>query len=107
MFAKEEATDVSCPWRLALRNLWALSEEDGAPSRLLARTAGCEVLAELCRMSRTSFAPAKGGLASWSKRRGRELLQARLSEDIHPCRRFRVTADGAPMKKTGHGGRSR
>lgn len=66
----------------SLQNLWALSEEDGAPSRLLARAAGCEVLAELCRLSGTSFTPAKGGLAPWAERRCRELLQARFSEDI-------------------------
>src|SRR5690606_8271811 len=33
--------------RAALRNLWALCEDEGAPSRLLARAAGCEILAEL------------------------------------------------------------
>ena len=65
-----------------LRNLWALSYEDGAPSRLLARAAGCEILAELCRLSGAPLAPARGGLAPWAKRRCLELMQARLSEDI-------------------------
>ena len=65
-----------------LRNLWALSDEEGAPSRLLARAAGCEILAELCRLSGASLAPARGGLAPWAKRRCLELMQERLSEDI-------------------------
>jgi AraC family transcriptional regulator len=66
----------------ALRNLWALSDEEGAPSRLLVRAAGCEILAELCRLSGASLAPARGGLAPWAKRRCLELMQERLSEDI-------------------------
>jgi AraC family transcriptional regulator len=68
--------------RSLLRNLWALSEEEGAPSCLLARAAGCEILAELCRLSSTSFGPVKGGLAPWAKRRCLDLVHARLSEDI-------------------------
>jgi AraC family transcriptional regulator len=68
--------------RSALRNLWALCDEEGAPSRLLARAAGCEILAELCRLSGASLAPARGGLAPWAKRRCLELMQERLSEDI-------------------------
>jgi AraC family transcriptional regulator len=59
-----------------------LSDEEGAPSRLLARAAGCEILAELCRLSGASLAPARGGLAPWAKRRCLELMQERLSEDI-------------------------
>ena len=66
----------------SLRNLWALSDEEGAPSRLLARAAGCEILAELYRLSGSSFTPAKGGLAPWVERRCRDLMRARLSEDI-------------------------
>lgn len=66
----------------ALRNLWALCEEEGAPSRLLARAAGCEILAELCRLGGAPLAPVKGGLAPWAKRRCLDLMQARLSEDI-------------------------
>lgn len=67
----------------SLRNLWALSDqEEGASSRLLVRAAGCEILAELCRLSEAPFTPAKGGLAPWAKRRCQELLRARLSEDI-------------------------
>ncbi len=66
----------------ALRNLWALSDEEGVPSRLLARAAGCEILAELCRLSGASLVPARGGLAPWAKRRCLELMQERLSEDI-------------------------
>jgi AraC family transcriptional regulator len=68
--------------RSALRRLWALCEDEGAPSRLLARAAGFEILAELCRLSGTPFALAKGGLTPWAERRCLELLRARLSEDI-------------------------
>src|SRR5690606_20610731 len=68
--------------RSALQNLWAIGEEEGLPSRLLARAAGFEILAELCRLGGASFAPAKGGLASWAERRCIELMRARLSEDI-------------------------
>ncbi|MDR7126437.1 AraC family transcriptional regulator [Pseudotabrizicola sp. 4114] len=68
--------------RSLLRNLWALGHEEGVPSRLLARAAGCEILAELCRLGGTPFTSAKGGLAPWAERRCLELLQARLSEDI-------------------------
>lgn len=66
----------------ALRTLWALCDEEGAPSRLLARAAGCEILAELCRLGGGSFAPARGGLAPWAERRCMEVMHARLSEDI-------------------------
>ncbi len=68
--------------RSALRKLWALCEDEGAPSRLLARAAGCEILAELCRQGGAAFTPAKGGLAPWAERRAIELMRARLSEDI-------------------------
>ncbi|SFH78395.1 helix-turn-helix domain-containing protein [Albimonas pacifica] len=68
--------------RSALRNLWALCEDEGAPSRLLAQAAGCEILAELCRLGGAPFAPARGGLAPWAERRTVELMRARLSEDI-------------------------
>lgn len=68
--------------RSALQNLWALCDEEGAPSRLLARAAGCEILAELSRLGGAPFAPVKGGLAPWAERRSLELMQARLSEDI-------------------------
>ncbi|MGL5114812.1 MAG: AraC family transcriptional regulator, partial [Beijerinckiaceae bacterium] len=47
----------------ALRKLWAVSEDEGPPSRLLARAAGCEILAALYQLNGTPFAPAKGGLA--------------------------------------------
>ena len=66
----------------AVRNLWALSDEEGAPSRLLARAAGCVIMAELCRLSGATFAPARGGLAPWAERRCLELMRTRLSEDI-------------------------
>lgn len=66
----------------AFRHLWALCDEEGAPSRLLAQAAGCEILAELCRLSGTPFSPARGGLAPRIERRCRDLMQARLSEDI-------------------------
>ncbi len=68
--------------RSALRTLWALCDEEDAPSRLLARAAGCEILAELCRLGGAPFTPAKGGLAPWAERRCLELMRARLSEDI-------------------------
>ena len=72
----------SAPIRLALQHLWALSVDEGAPSRLLARAAGCEILAELCRLGGVSLAPARGGLAPRAERRSLELLRDRLSEDI-------------------------
>ncbi|MCM8732498.1 helix-turn-helix domain-containing protein [Hephaestia sp. GCM10023244] len=68
--------------RSALRNLWALCEDEGAPSRLLARAAGFEILAELCRLSGAPLTPPKGGLAPWAKRRSLELMRERISEDI-------------------------
>jgi AraC family transcriptional regulator len=68
--------------RSAIRNLWSWCEDEGAPSRLLARAAGCEILAELSRLGGAPFAPAKGGLAPWAERRCLELMRARYSEDI-------------------------
>lgn len=65
-----------------LRKLWVLSDEEGAPTRLLARAAGCEILAELCRLSGTPFTPAKGALAPWAERNCQEFMRSRLSEDI-------------------------
>lgn len=68
--------------RLAMSKLWMLCEDEGAPSRLLARSAGCEILAELCRLSGESVAPAKGGLAPWAQRRCLDFMHAHLSDDI-------------------------
>ncbi len=68
--------------RAAFRDLWALCEVEGVPSRLLARAAGCEILAELCRLGGASLAPATGGLAPWAERRCLDLIRARISEDI-------------------------
>jgi AraC family transcriptional regulator len=68
--------------RSAIRSLWSLCEAEGPPSRLLARAAGCEILAELCRLGGGSFASAKSGLATWAERRCLEMMRARLSEDI-------------------------
>ncbi|RUO33814.1 helix-turn-helix domain-containing protein [Aliidiomarina soli] len=68
--------------RASLRRLWALSDEEGAPSRLLAQAAGCEILAELCRISGAQFTLAKGGLAPWVKRHCQELMRERLADDI-------------------------
>ncbi|SEB08698.1 AraC family transcriptional regulator [Rubrimonas cliftonensis] len=68
--------------RSALRTLWALCDEEGAPSRLLARAAGCEILAELCRLGGAPFRQVRGGLAPWAERRCLDLMHARLSEDI-------------------------
>ncbi|MGL4635303.1 MAG: helix-turn-helix domain-containing protein [Beijerinckiaceae bacterium] len=93
----DEATDGSVSWesphlykglfhspsiQSSLRHLWALCDDEGAPSRLLARAAGCEILAELCRLNGAAFAPSRGGLAPWAERRCLELMHARLSEDI-------------------------
>ena len=68
--------------RSALRNLWALCEDEGAPSRLLARAAGCEILAELWRLGGAPIRPVNGGLTPWAERRCLELMRTRLSEDI-------------------------
>jgi len=68
--------------RSAFRNLWSLCETEGVPSRLLARAAGCEILAELCRLGGAPLAAARGGLAPWARQRCLDLMQARLSEDI-------------------------
>ena len=75
-------TSTSFVIQAAQRQLWRLCDEEGAPSRLLAQAAGCEILAELCRLGGSPFAPAKGGLAPWAERRCLELMRARLSEDI-------------------------
>ncbi|MGC0054736.1 helix-turn-helix domain-containing protein [Brucella pituitosa] len=68
--------------RSVLQRLWSLCYEEGAPSRLLARAAGCEILGELCRLGGMPFTPAKGGLAPWAERRSLELMRERLAEDI-------------------------
>jgi AraC family transcriptional regulator len=68
--------------RAAQGNLWRLCDEEGAPSRLLAQAAGCEILAELCRLVGSPFASARGGLAPWAQRRCLDLMRERLSEDI-------------------------
>ncbi|SFH45571.1 transcriptional regulator, AraC family [Palleronia marisminoris] len=62
--------------------LWRLCDEEGVPSRLLAQAAGCEILAELCRLAGSPLTTARGGLAPWAERRCLELMRARLSEDI-------------------------
>ncbi|MEQ8291169.1 MAG: AraC family transcriptional regulator [Roseovarius sp.] len=68
--------------RSALRKLWALWAEEGEPTHMLTRAAGCEILAELCRLGGVPFAPARGGLAPWAERRALDLMHSRLSEDI-------------------------
>jgi AraC family transcriptional regulator len=68
--------------RTFLRKLWALSDEEGAPTGLLAQAAGCEIMAELCRIGGAKFTSAKGGLAPWTTRNCKELMHTRLSEDI-------------------------
>jgi AraC family transcriptional regulator len=65
-----------------VRKLWAISDEEGGPSRLLARAAGCEILAELSRLGGAPFRPSRGGLAPWAERRCLDLMRARLSEDL-------------------------
>lgn len=64
------------------RQLWRLCDEEGAPSRMLAQAAGCEILAELCRLHGAPFAPTSGGLTPWAERHCKEVMRARLSEDI-------------------------
>ena len=68
--------------RSAVRNLWSMCEEEGAATRFLTRAAGCEILAELCRLGGAPITPAKGGLAPWAERRCLDMMQAQLSEDI-------------------------
>jgi AraC family transcriptional regulator len=68
--------------RSTISKLWALCEAEGAPSRLLARAAGCEILAELCQLGGAPFRPAKGGLATWAEQRSIDLMRSRLNEDI-------------------------
>lgn len=68
--------------RSALQNLWFLCEEEGVPSRLLVRAAGCEILAELCRLRGAPFAPVKGGLAPNAKQRCLDTIRMRMSEDL-------------------------
>jgi AraC family transcriptional regulator len=66
----------------AQRQLWRLCDDEGVPSRLLAQAAGCEILAELCRLVGFPLALARGGLAPWAQRRCLELMRERLSEDL-------------------------
>jgi AraC family transcriptional regulator len=77
-----DGTFGSPPIEAALRNLWALFVEEGAPSRLLARAVGCKILADLSRLGGIAIPSAKGGLAPWAERRCLDLMHARLSEDI-------------------------
>ncbi|MDP9840574.1 AraC family transcriptional regulator [Neorhizobium huautlense] len=64
------------------RQLWRIGDDGGAPSRMLAQAAGCEILAELCRLHGAPFSPANGGLAPWAERRCIEIMRMRLAEDI-------------------------
>ncbi|MEX1234116.1 MAG: AraC family transcriptional regulator, partial [Roseovarius sp.] len=80
--ALHRGTFTSATIRSAQRQLWQRCDEEGAPSRLLAQAAGCEILAELCRLAGSPLASARGGLAPWAERRCLELMHARLSEDI-------------------------
>jgi len=68
--------------RSVLRRMWGIWADEGAPSRMLMRAAGCEILAELSRLGGAPFAPARGGLAPWAERRALDLMHARLDEDI-------------------------
>lgn len=68
--------------RSALQNLWVLSEEEGVPSRLLVRAAGCEILAELCRLGGAPLETVNGGLAPVIQRRSLEAMRTRMSEDL-------------------------
>ncbi len=80
--ALHRGTFTSSRIRTAQRQLWRLCDEEGAPSRLLAQAAGCEILAELCHLAGSPLAAARGGLAPWAQRRCIELMHARLSQDI-------------------------
>lgn len=68
--------------RSAMRKLWTLCDEEGLPSRLLAQAAGCEILAELSRLSGTRFEQIRGGLAPWAEKRCLDMMQARIADDI-------------------------
>jgi AraC family transcriptional regulator len=70
------------PSDLALQKLWFLCEEEGLPSRLLVRAAGCEILAELCRLSGSPLPTVNGGLAPLAKRRSIEAMRTRMAEDL-------------------------
>ena len=80
--ALHRGTFTSSKIRSAQRQLWRLCDEEGAPSRLLAQAAGCEILAELCQMAGTPLASTRGGLAPWAQKRCIEFMHARLSQDI-------------------------
>ncbi|MDZ5696072.1 AraC family transcriptional regulator [Chelativorans sp. M5D2P16] len=80
--ALHRGTFASSNIRSAQRQLWRLCHEEGAPSRLLAQAAGCEILAELCRLAGSPLASERGGLAPWAQRRCLDLMRERLSEDI-------------------------
>ena len=68
--------------RTSLQNLWSICDLEGAPSNLLARAAGCQIIAELCRLGGVPLESPKGGLASWAERRSKELIHTCLSQDI-------------------------
>jgi AraC family transcriptional regulator len=68
--------------RSAMQHLWRLCDEEGAPSRLLAQAAGCEILAELSQLAGSPLEGTTNGLAPWAERRCLELMRAHLSEDI-------------------------
>jgi AraC family transcriptional regulator len=68
--------------RLVLQKLWFLCEEEVLPSRLLVRAAGCEILAELCRLSGSPLPKVNGGLAPLAKRRSIEAMRTRMAEDL-------------------------
>ncbi|EKJ94828.1 AraC family transcriptional regulator [Bradyrhizobium lupini HPC(L)] len=77
-----KGTFTSSRIRSTILHLWQLCDEEGAPSRLLAQAAGCEILAELCRLTGSPMQNVRGGLPSWSERRTVELLRTRLADDI-------------------------
>lgn len=65
-----------------IRKLWELCDEEGMPSRLLAQAAGCEILAELCRMAGKPLVSISKGLAPWAERHAVDMLHSNLAEDI-------------------------
>lgn len=65
-----------------VQSLRRLVEEEGRAPLLLAQAAGCEILAELHRLSGSRLSSGRGGLSPWAERRCVELMRARMAEDI-------------------------
>lgn len=72
----------SASLRSSMQRFSDLCAQEGPPSRLLAQSAGCEILAELYRLVEAPFVSVAGGLAPWAERRSIEMMRSRLAEDI-------------------------